>query len=205
MTKPLALNTCSPPTGHSYVILGTSHRIQYKPKDATTFEIELMDGLESIIRQLVRKHGVKLLAEEGLDGFPLTTAERVAKDECVHYEQVDIFGNDLDLAGIRPEMNARPGVDLQKYGADECRFPRADDIRENLWLDRITKVGLEPVLVVCGWAHASALSTKVKERSGKAPDVLFFPDCLRRSTIVELDLDPQGTVHARRHTGKARR
>jgi hypothetical protein len=186
-----------------FVILGTSHRIQYRRKDASGREVELMDGLESTIRQLVRKHEVKLLAEEGLEGFPFMIAEQVAKEECVRYEQVDIFGKDLESAGIRPETEARHGVDLQEYGADECRFPRVDDIRESLWLDRIGKAGVQPVLVVCGWAHARALSRKVKERSGKAPDVMFFPDCLRHSTIVDLYLDGQGAVHRHRRSGTA--
>jgi len=186
-------------------ILGTCHNIQYKPKDATAREIELMDGLESIIRQLVRGQKVKLLAEEGLEGFPLTTARRVAEEECIRYEQVDIFGHDLDLAGIRPELQARERAwaDLDKWHADQLRFPRADDIRENLWLDKIEKASVECVLLVCGWAHARPLSRKVKGRSCKAAEVMFFPESLQHSTIVDLYLDAQGVVCASRHSGKA--
>jgi hypothetical protein len=192
-----APSMCEPRSAcRTFVILGTSHSIQYKPKDATARERALMDGLESEIRKLVGSHRIRLIAEEGLDGFPLTTARQVAKDEGVRYEQVDISGNNLDTAGIRPEMEARPGVDLQKYGADECRFPRADDIRENLWLEKIGKVGVEPVLVVCGWAHARALSRKVEKRLECPPEVRFFPDWLRPLTIVELCLDAQGVAHA---------
>ena len=158
-----------------------------------------MDGLESTVRQLVTRYDVTLLAEEGLEGFPLTTAQQVARERSIRYLQVDMDGNAQKAAGIKQEIDARSYALLDKYGADERRFPRADDIRENFWLDKIEKAGNRSVLVVCGWAHARALARKLRERCGNTPEVIFFPEQLKRSTIVELSLDGQGAVQAYSH------
>lgn len=181
-----------------FVILGTSHSIQWKPKDASPGELQLMNGLESAIRELVAARGIALIAEEGPGNFSLTVARQVALESRVNHLQVDLNSDDPEWAWIRREMETRDHADayLQQYGADELRFPHADDIRENVWLDRIQKTALEPVLVVCGWAHARALSKKVKERCGEAPAVVFFPDEAAHATIIELYLVDQGAVQA---------
>ena len=97
-------------------------------------------------------------------------------------------------AGIRDEMEERRGLDPRTYGADECRFSRADDVRENFWLDKIEAAGAKPVLVVCGWAHVRALSKKLTERYGERAQEMFFPEHFGQWKIAELFLDDAGNV-----------
>ena len=65
-------------TSRVYVILGTSHDIQWRPKDATPSECKLIDGLDSAIRALVSKYKIKLIAEETLGpNSPPTQIRRI--------------------------------------------------------------------------------------------------------------------------------
>gem|GEM_PF-6500022 len=176
-----------------YIILGTSHEIQWEGGAPDIPLRACIDGLRDAICQTVDAHHVKLIAEEALVSVP-TVACQIAKGKNIPYVQFDMRPHEWREAGICDEMDARTGPDPQKYGADECRFPHADDIREKLWLDKIEEEGGKPVLLVCGWAHVRALSKKVAERYGEHAEELFYPDHLRQMSIVDLFVDSAENV-----------
>ncbi|HXH48225.1 MAG TPA: hypothetical protein VNM47_02540 [Terriglobia bacterium] len=90
-------------------------------------------------------------------------------------------------------MEARDRLHMQDVGAKECRLTRADDIREDYWLDRIVGEELGPVLVVCGCAHVRWLAEKVKQRYGQEAERLYSPEFLRNRTVAEFYLDANGS------------
>jgi hypothetical protein len=166
-----------------YVILGTSHQIQWRPRYETP-ESKLIDGLESAIRGLIAKHNIRLVAEEGLPGFPLTLPCQIAKDQRMCYLQIEMTSREEEASGILEQMEMLRA--LNSKGDADYRCPRADDIRENYWLD---KIGHDPsasrVLVVCGYAHTRFLAKKVRDR-GCAAEEVFFPEGLKERKVVEL-------------------
>jgi hypothetical protein len=182
-----------------FIILGTSHEIQREGGAPDASARAHIDGLRSIICQIAGARHVALIAEEAPYSSPSipTVTHEVAEQRGVSYIQVDMSDPELAAAGICPEKQARLRTlpDLDKYCADELRFPRADDMRENFWLDKIKDAGAKPVLVVCGWAHVRALSKKIRERYGEDAQEMFFPERFGQWKIAELFLDDAGTVH----------
>jgi hypothetical protein len=160
----------------TYLILGTSHDIQWEggaPGDPIR---GLIDGLRNVIRHLVSKHRVALIAEEAPVNVQ-TVAHQVASEKGAAYLQID-DPRDRSGAGDAERPEIPPGY-------DECRCCEADDRRENSWLDRIEAADSSPVLVVCGWAHTCYLAKKVVARDCKVAETLFCPLQLERWKIAE--------------------
>ena len=150
-------------TNRIYVILGTCHSIQWRPKDVTPSECELIDGLDSLIHALVSKYRIKLIAEETLGpGSPPTVACPIANDAKIPYREIDMLRDELKAAGILEAVDRRYDQRSGGNPNSEVRLCHADDIRENSWLDKIEQMKLSPVLVVCGWAHTGSLARKVR-------------------------------------------
>jgi len=171
-------------TNRIYVIVGTCHPIQWRPKDLTPPERELIDGLDSLIRALVSKYKIRLIAEETLGpNSPPTVAHQIAKDEKIRYLEIDMLPHEAEKAGILEEMGRRYDPSSGENPNAEVRLCRADDTRENFWLDKIEGTKVTPVLVVCGWAHSGFLAKKVRARHCVVTEDIYFPPCLREGKI----------------------
>jgi hypothetical protein len=170
-----------------YVILGTSHDIQWTGGAPSPSVRKVIDGLKSTIRGLIVKYEVKLIAEETLGpNCPPTVAREIAIDENICYREIDMPRDELEAAGIREETDRRYQSSLSTSPNTEIRLCRADDIRENFWLDKIEGTKATPVLVVCGWAHTGFLARKVRARNCVVAKDIYFPPFLRER-IIECD------------------
>lgn len=177
------------------VILGTSHEIQWEGGAPGAHLRVCIDGIRSTISRVVDTRHIALIAEEAPHDAG-TVASKIAGQARIPYVQIDLRPHEWREAGIRGEMEARQGLNPQTYGAEECRFPHADDIRENFWLDRIKEAGAKPVLVVCGWAHVRALSKKIRELYGEDAQEMFSPERFGEWKIAEVFLDDTGNIRA---------
>ncbi len=166
------------PTNRIYVILGTCHPIQERPKNASPSESSLIDGLDSTIRRLVRKYGIKLIAEEAPYHDPNyipTLAHQIVKDEKIPYVQIDMLPHEQEAAGIASEIRRLNDPSSMELGNAESRWRHVDDVRENFWLDRIEAKKTGPVLVVCGYTHRRSLAEKIRDRGCTVAAEVFFP------------------------------
>lgn len=143
-----------------FVILGTSHPDM---QDSTKFG--------NPVAAAIHKHCIRLVAEEHpLDTISVTCG--VAKHLHVPYLQVDPFPAELAKLGIQEEMTLRN----QCFQGEDVRLRHADDVRENLWLERIeASLDHGKVLVICGYLHVDFLAEKVKKRGGRVAEKIFFP------------------------------
>jgi hypothetical protein len=171
-------------TNRVYVILGTSHDIQWAGGVPSPSVRKDIDGLKSTIRGLIAKYKIKLIAEETLGpNSPPTVAREIADDEKICYREIDMSRDELEAAGIRGETDRRYQSSLSTGRNTEIRLRHADDIRENFWLDKIEGTRATPVLVVCGWAHTGFLAMKVSARHCVVAGDIYFPPCLREGKI----------------------
>jgi len=161
-------------TNRVYVILGTSHAIQWRPKDACPYEVNLIDGLESAIRCLVTKYRVMLIAEEAPHDV-LTVAREIANGERICYLQIDMLPHEVRAFGILQEVERGEPPTAGEPPNTEYRFCHADDVRENFWLDRIESTKTSPALIVCGYAHRSFLAKKATDRGCIVAEEAVFP------------------------------
>jgi hypothetical protein len=174
----LQTTTCS-----VYVVLGTNHRIQCRWKGASASEAKLSDGLDAIVRELVGRHSITLIAEEAPHDVP-TVARHVSADMRLPYLQVEMLPSEYERYGIRQEMDMLAAANSR--GDADYRCPHADDIREHHWLDKVqSHPSANRVLLVCGYAHTAFLVDKVRGR-GKTGLEVFFPRELGEREIVEL-------------------
>ncbi|MGO9642438.1 MAG: hypothetical protein ACLP1Y_14175 [Candidatus Acidiferrales bacterium] len=169
-------------TGPFYLILGTSHDIQSRVGATDARIVELIDGLVSLIRDLVSRHGVNLIAEEVRHDCP-TEIGRVAQGLGIKYLKIDIPAHLPLVKDVRDELDRRP-VCLDAKCIIEYRCCRADDVRETNWLNEIEKTGVGPVLVVCGWAHVHFLAQKIESRGRKVAEERFFPPCFADGKVL---------------------
>jgi hypothetical protein len=167
-----------------YVILGTSHDIQWAGGAPSPSVRKDIDGLKSTIRGLIAKYKVKLIAEETLGpNSPPTVAREIANSEKICYREIDMSRDEVEAAGILEELERRYDQRSEENPNSEVRMCHADDIRENSWLDVIEQMKLTPVLVVCGWAHTDFLASKVRARQYVVAEGICFPPCLREAKI----------------------
>ena len=166
--------------GRVFVILGTSHDIQWRPKDATPSECKLIDGLDSVIRASISKYKIKLIAEETLGpNSPPTVACQIAKEKMMRYVEIEMLPHEAEAAGIASEVRRLNDPTTRDGGNDESRWRIVDDRRENSWLDKIQVTMASPVLVVCGYKHTRSLATKARDRRCAVAEEVFFPLNLR--------------------------
>jgi hypothetical protein len=146
-----------------YVILGTSHDIQESP--------EFCNRVEKDIRAMA----ITLVAEE----FPFNISSKVCAVATTHevpYLQIDLLPDEWQKWGIDYEMNARLG---EAFQGQDIRFSHADQVREDLWLQKIEDcTGNERVLIVCGYLHSNFLADNVQARGGSVISKNTFPTCL---------------------------
>jgi hypothetical protein len=172
-------------THRVYVILGTCHPLQWRGGAPSQSVLKKIDGLTSLIRNLVRRYKIVLIAEESPGpNCPCLIARQIAKDEGISYLEIDMTPQDAQAAGIRDEMDHRYSPTAAEDPCAEVRLSHADEIRENFWLDRIERTGASPVLVICGWAHTSFLASKVAARNNVVAEQTYFPPRLRDAKIV---------------------
>jgi len=171
-------------TNRVFVILGTSHDIQWAGGAPSPSVRKDIDGLKSTIRGLIGKYKVKLIAEETLGpNSPPTVARGIANDEKICYREIDMSRDELEAAGIREETDRRYQSSLSTSPNTEIRMRLADEIREKSWLDKIEGTKATPVLVVCGWAHTGFLARKVRARHCVVAEDVYFPAFLRERKI----------------------
>lgn len=177
-------NNNDAPTSRVYVVLGTSDRIQYRSKAASPDECRLSDGLQSRIHAIVDQYDSTLIAEEA-PYCDFTIARQLADKLMIPYLQIDPFPHELEH-GIRAEMDLRTILNSKQEEGADYRCPHADEMRENIWLNKIEKhPSVSRVLVVCGYTHTTFLAKKARDRGYSAEEV-FFPEYLRERKIVQL-------------------
>jgi hypothetical protein len=161
--------------------LGTSHQIQCRWGDASTKEAKLSEELRFIVRELLARYSITLIAEEAPHDVP-TVARLVSNETQLPYLQVDMPSGEYERYGIRSEMDMV--ATLNSRGDADYRCPHADDIRENSWLEKLEQSpSARRVLLVCGYAHTKFVAQKVRDRDCVAEE-LFFPAELRERKIV---------------------
>jgi hypothetical protein len=146
------------------VVLGTGHEIQETYKGMPGKLRCLSDNLASVIEELVDRHRVKLIAEEAPISTP-TRAHEIADRTGIEYLQVDTL---MSAAGQRYDKTF------------EFRFCKTDEDREKLWLEKIGRNKLTPVLLVCGYAHSFRpfIPQKLIDSGWKVEGPLFLPAAL---------------------------
>jgi hypothetical protein len=172
-----------------YVILGTSHKIQSTSK----FDKPVIDA--------IGRYSVTMVAEEYTND-DVSTACVTAKRLHIPYLQVDLYPQEWPEHGIEREMRAREGE--QALREDDCRFPHADRIREDFWLERIQACADgRCVLVICGYLHVNFLAQRVEESGGTLLEKSAFPAELiqREPTMVLSPLELEEYLRKRGGTG----
>jgi hypothetical protein len=91
-------------THRVYVILGTSHQIQCRWRDASPNEAKLSEELQTIVRELLGRYSITLIAEEAPHDVP-TMVRLVANEAQLPYLQVDMPSGEYGLYGIRQDMD----------------------------------------------------------------------------------------------------
>lgn len=137
------------------------------------------------IRDLIAKYGVKIIGEEKTVDVP-TVAFQIAGELGKRYIQIDMLPHEAAVAGIRADMERRPVPSSADPEVDEYRLSLVDGIRETFWLDRTEAAQDSPVLIVCGWAHTRFLAEKVRSRSWRVAEEMFFPTSLSKKRIKVL-------------------
>ena len=161
-----------------YVIFGTSHVIQESLQFANQVE------------KCIRECEITLVAEE----FPFEIVSKVhavATSLNIPYLQIDLFPYDWRTYHIDYEMAMR--LDAGCLAGLDVRLSHADEVREELWLQKIEKnIERRRVLIVCGYLHLHYLAIKINNRGDKILDQKTYPsDLLNRTpdkifTLMEL-------------------
>lgn len=146
-------------------VLGIDHNIQYRDDEGC---------LRAMISRLCNEHDCDLIAEEWNAGpykHCLTVARQVANERSVRWLNINIpdrlseklgILHDLERRRPRPDNDDRLVSEIPNY----VYFPRADCIREQHWLRKITKSKLHSsVLVLCGFIHVKPFAAKLRAAS----------------------------------------
>jgi hypothetical protein len=124
----------------NFVAIGTDHRMQ---NSEAGFEARLRSWLG---RQFFDPLGV--IAEEYAENIGDSVAQRLARERCLGWYNLNMTSEEKGSAGILAEQRSRPiSTDTLAY-----QVP-SDEIRERPWFEKLTRAGSGTTLVICGYVH----------------------------------------------------
>ncbi len=158
----------------NFFVIGTDHRFQ-----------EADPGLEGLLRELAKVNftePLSAIAEEYSDKIGKSIAQRLAERLDVAWFNLDLSTEERDKAGILEELSNRPrGFDKVTY-----RVP-ADDLREDVWVRKLTESRNGTMIAICGYMHLDSLVRKLRA-DGHAVDQRAYLE-----VVPEVKDDPQGS------------
>jgi len=137
----------------NFVVIGTDHRMQYSDP-----------GFEALLRAwLDRRYfePLTVIAEEYHEAIGSSSvAQRLAKDHLLRWCNLDMTTQEKQNAGILEEQLNRPGMFQEMI---TYRVP-SDDIREEVWVEKLIEAAPGTALVICGYLHFESLVQKLRAR-----------------------------------------
>lgn len=143
------------------VLIGTSHLTQW--------DLERSDFSDYVI-STAKEHGICAIAEE-IDGKP-TVVQRAAKELKLAYVNIEPNAEERVALGIYSNLSVIEMDIFMEF--EDHESPKALEelerrtqeglrLREQEWLNRIEKLNVFPVLVVCGANHVSPFMHLLKK------------------------------------------
>jgi hypothetical protein len=137
----------------NFVVIGTDHRFQNSEA-----------GFEALLQGWLKQdyfEPLTAIAEEYHDAIGSSSvAQKLANQYGLHWYSLDMTTPEKHSAGILEEQSNRPGM-FQEMSA--CRLP-SDDIRENVWVEKLSEAALGTTLVICGYLHFEPLVQKLRAK-----------------------------------------
>jgi hypothetical protein len=145
----------------NFVVIGTDHRLQNSEC-----------GLEGLLRALMGQQFLEPLdavAEEYGEKIGESVGQRLALEKGVRWYNVDMTTEEKCKTGILlEEQRSRP-----TQGTIAFRIA-SDDVRENVWVEKLTQPGSGTKLVICGYLHLESLVGKLREKGHRVDKRVYL-------------------------------
>jgi len=139
------------------ILLGIDHRFQ---KDDAT------GNFRTMLLTVLSGSQVDLICEEATPDVS-TVARQTAGELGKPWVGVDMSTEERIRAGIQDELSKPRWYPFCKDGVWVARsfyYPHAYGIREEYWISRVLRPGIESYLVICGAMHFDPLAGKFRQK-----------------------------------------